>query len=83
MNHKSLLYFVKQKWLYISLAFIIIFYLFNGIQYLKSQSITSDEGSFYDYASRYLRGHPDRIDPINDNSKMPVIVLNTIPRVVE
>ena len=83
MNVKSLLYLVKQKRAYISLVIIIIFYLFNGIQYLASQSITSDEGSFYDYASRYLRGHPDRIDPINDNSKMPVIVLNTIPRVVE
>src|ERR1017187_7928270 len=83
MNGNRLLYFVKQRWAYISLVFIIIFYLFNGIQYMASQSITSDEGSFYDYAQRYLSGNPERIDPINDNSKMPVMVLNTLPRVVQ
>jgi hypothetical protein len=83
MNGNRLLYFVKQRWAYISLVFIIIFYLFNGIQYMASQSITSDEGSFYDYARRYLLGNPERIDPINDNSKMPVMVLNTLPRVIQ
>lgn len=67
----------------ILLTLIIIFYLINGIQYLRSQSITSDENSFYDYAKRYLRGNPERIDARTDNSKMPVSVLNTIPRVFE
>ncbi|TDH17930.1 phospholipid carrier-dependent glycosyltransferase [Segetibacter sp. 3557_3] len=68
---------------YLVLGLIVIVYLFNGIQYLRSQSLTSDEGTFYDYAKRYLRGNPSRIYPRSDNSKMPVVVLNTIPRVIE
>ena len=34
-----------------------------------------------DYAIRYLKGNPDRVRPRTDNSKMPIIALNTIPRV--
>lgn len=64
------------------LGLIIVFYLINGIYYLNQQSITSDEGSFMDYAIRFLKGHPDRTHPITDNSKMPISILNTIPRVV-
>ena len=62
---------------------LILFYLANGIQYLQSQSITSDEHSFFDYAKRYVTGHPERIHPTTDNSKMPVSVLNIVPRAVE
>jgi 4-amino-4-deoxy-L-arabinose transferase-like glycosyltransferase len=65
------------------LSLLLIFYLFNGVQYLQSQSITSDEGSFYDYAKRYLKGQPERVYPRSDNSKTPIIVLNTIPRIIE
>lgn len=64
------------------LFLIIILYLINGIYYLKSQSITSDEGAFYDYAKRFLKGNPDRVDPRSDNSKTPIVILNTIPRIV-
>jgi len=67
----------------IGLFALIVFYLINGICYLRSQSITSDEGSFYTYAVRFLKGRPDRIIPISDNSKMPVSVLNTIPRLAQ
>ena len=65
------------------LLLIVSFYLFNGIAYINSQSITSDEGSFYNYAVRYLKGNPERIAPRSDNSKMPVVALNTIPRIIE
>src|SRR5215213_1558518 len=65
------------------LLLIIVTYLINGIFYLKSQSLTSDETSFYNYAIRYLKGRPERIYPITDNSKMPVSILNTIPRITE
>jgi hypothetical protein len=62
---------------------ILVFYLFNGVRYLQSQSLTSDEGAFYDYAKRYLAGNPERTFPSRDNSKTPVTLLNTIPRVIE
>src|SRR5438309_3189294 len=59
---------------------LIGIYLINGICYLNAQSITSDEAPYFNYAVRYLKGHPDRINASTDDSKMPVIVLNVIPR---
>ncbi len=67
----------------IVLLFICLFYLFNGISYLRSQSITTDESGFYNYAKRLVQGNPARTDPVIDNSKTPVIVLNLIPRIAE
>lgn len=67
----------------IILGLFIIFYLVNGINYLQQQSITSDEGSFMDYAIRYLKGRPERVHPVTDNSKMPITLLNTLPRVID
>jgi hypothetical protein len=65
------------------LFLIIAAYLVNGIFYLNAQSLTSDEAGFYNYAVRYLKGQPERIRPVMDNSKMPVVALNTIPRITE
>lgn len=65
------------------LGLIIGFYVFNGIYYLQTQSLTYDEGPFYYYAVRYLKGQPERINPVSDNSKTPIIALNTLPRIVE
>ena len=65
------------------LALLVCFDLVNGITYLRFQSLTSDEADFYDYAVRFLKGHPERIRPSDDNSKMPIVVLNTLPRVAE
>jgi 4-amino-4-deoxy-L-arabinose transferase-like glycosyltransferase len=75
--------FLRSHFSVIGLFVLIVFYLINGICYLRSQSITSDEGSFYTYAVRFLKGTPDRIIPVSDNSKMPVTVLNTIPRLAQ
>lgn len=55
----------------------------NEILYIQGQSINADEGSFANYAIRFIKGNPDRIDPRTDNSKMPVIALNVLPRVIE
>jgi hypothetical protein len=65
------------------LCLICLFYLVNGICYLRSQSITTDESGFYNYAKKWLKGNPERTDPVIENSKTPVIVLNLIPRVAE
>lgn len=65
----------------IILGIIIFFYLLNGIAYLRIQSQTFDEGSFLFYAARFVKGHPERIYP-GDNSKLPVTVINLIPRAV-
>ncbi|MEQ1797068.1 MAG: glycosyltransferase family 39 protein, partial [Lacibacter sp.] len=75
--------FIHKNAIAIMLILVIAVYLFNGIQYIQAQSITYDEGNFYNYAVRYLKGNPDRINPMTDDSKMPVSVLNTIPRILE
>lgn len=83
MQRFSVAKYIKAHYTSVILALLIIGYLFNGIQYLRSQSITDDEGSFYDYAKRYAKGHPERVNPITDNSKMPVSVLNIMPRAIQ
>ncbi|TMI85301.1 MAG: glycosyltransferase family 39 protein [Bacteroidetes bacterium] len=83
MHHRGPLSYLRSHFPVIGLLLLIVFYFVNGIYYLRSQSVTSDEGSFYTYAVRYLKGAPDRIIPVSDNSKMPVTVLNTIPRLAQ
>lgn len=68
---------------YWMLGLIVLFYFFNGLFYLRVQSVTFDESSFTDYAARLLNGHPERKYPQSDNSKMPVSVLNLLPRAIE
>jgi Dolichyl-phosphate-mannose-protein mannosyltransferase len=75
-------FFLKNK-SRIGLFLICLFYLINGIHYIRTQSITTDESGFYNYAKRLIRGYPERMDPAIDNSKTPVIVLNLIPRIAE
>src|SRR5580704_7803104 len=65
------------------LTLILVLYLLNGIICIGHLSITSDEGSFISYAIRLLKGKPERIYPVSDNSKMPISVLNVIPRGIE
>ena len=73
----------EKKIAVLVLGIIVVFYLFNGIVYLNAQSVNSDEEGFYNYAKRLAKGNPERIDPVVDNSKMPVIILNLIPRATE
>ncbi len=62
---------------------LVLFYMVNGNLYINSQSLTSDESSFYDYAKRLASGQPERVKPETDNSKMPVSVLNIVPRALQ
>lgn len=79
MQHGS----TSKKTVFFWLAAIVLFHIINGVVFLRAQSLTADEPSFYEYAVRFLQGKPDRIYPASDNSKMPVTVLNTLPRVAE
>lgn len=75
--------FCKKHYSVILLGLIIVFYFFNGVSYLRQQSITSDEGAFMGYTIRFLKGQPERISPRGDHSRMPVNTLNLIPRIAE
>jgi Dolichyl-phosphate-mannose-protein mannosyltransferase len=65
------------------LGLICLLYMSNGIYYLRAQSITVDEGAFYNYAKRLIQGNPHRAVPDIDASKTPVIIINLIPRMIE
>ena len=58
-------------------------YLINGLISIPKISVTSDEGSHIDYGLRFIQGDPNRYNAEKDNSKMPINILNTLPRVVE
>lgn len=67
----------------IILLLLTVLYLINGICSINALSITADEGSHLAFGIKMLKGDPARTNPEKDNSKMPVSVLNTIPRAVE
>jgi len=65
------------------LSLLILLYLINGICSINALSITADEGSHLAFGIKMLKGDPARTNPEKDNSKMPVSVLNAIPRAIE
>lgn len=67
----------------IILLLLIILYLVNGICSINTLSVTADEGSHLAFGIKMLKGDPARTNPEKDNSKMPVSILNTIPRAFE
>ncbi|HMK03434.1 MAG TPA: glycosyltransferase family 39 protein [Ferruginibacter sp.] len=67
----------------IILSVFILVYLVNGICSINALSVTADEGSHLAFGIKMLKGDPERTNPEKDNSKMPVSVLNTIPRAAE
>lgn len=68
---------------YTILSLLVLLYLINGICSINALSVTFDEGAHFSYGIRVLKGQPARVNPENDNSKMPVSALNAIPRAVE
>ena len=67
----------------IILSLLVVLYLINGICSINALSVTADEGSHLAFGIKMLKGDPARTNPEKDNSKMPVSVLNAIPRGVE
>ena len=76
-----------QKWLdkYHTLLRTVLFavFLLNGIFYIPRQSITADEGDHYNYAVRFVKGHPEKTRPFDDASAMPLSAINTVPRITQ
>ena len=58
-------------------------FLINGLIYIPTQSITGDEGDHYNYAVRFVKGHPEKTKPFDDASTMPLTAVNTIPRIIQ
>lgn len=67
----------------IILLLLVVLYLVNGICSINALSITADEGSHLAFGIKMLKGDPARNNPEKDNSKMPVSVLNALPRAAE
>jgi len=75
--------FLLNKKHTILLSLLVLLYLVNGICSINALSITADEGSHMAFGIKMLKGDPARTNPEKDNSKMPVTVLNVMPRAVE
>src|SRR5689334_5343728 len=63
--------------------FLFTVYLVNGIVAINFNSVASDETDHLSYGSRLLKGHPEKINPYEDGSTMPISALNALPRAVE
>ncbi len=75
---------MTSKYNHIILLFLLIAcYLANGISSIQRLSITADEGSHLAFGIKMLKGDPARTNPEKDNSKMPISVLNALPRAIE
>lgn len=67
----------------IILSLLVVLYLINGICSINALSVTADEGSHLAFGIKMLKADPARTNPEKDNSKMPVSVLNALPRAAE
>lgn len=62
---------------------IIVFYLTAEISFIQTQSATADEGAHMKYGIRIIKGSSHKYSCTPDDSKMPISVLNVIPRAVQ
>ena len=65
------------------LLLIAFFYLFNGIYSINHLSITWDEGPHFNYGVKIIKGDAEKKNAEVENSKLPITVLNTFPRIVQ
>jgi hypothetical protein len=76
-------YFTKQYWKgqrLLLLAFLL-FHTVASFYYISQQNITYDEPDYIEYAKRWLHGHPERIQSLDD-SKSPIVAISWVPRIV-
>ena len=74
-NPKRLYFFLR----------ILLFavYFINGIIVINLNSVASDETDHLYYGQRMLKGQPQKINPYEDGSTMPISAFNAVPRAVE
>jgi hypothetical protein len=58
-------------------------YFINGIIVIQSNTAVSDELDHISYGIRMLKGQPQKLNPYEDASTMPVAALNALPRGIE
>src|SRR4026209_2928062 len=63
--------------------FLFAVYFINGIIVINSNSVASDETDHLSYGERMLKGRPQKVNPYEDGSTMPISALNALPRAVE
>src|SRR5688572_15937447 len=63
--------------------FLFAVYFINGIIAINFNSAASDETDHMYYGQRMLKGQPQKVNPYEDGSTMPVSALNALPRAAE
>jgi hypothetical protein len=75
--------FKKQFWKgqrLLLLTFLVV-HVMVSFYYISHQNITFDEPDYIEYAKRWLKGKPERIQSLDD-SKSPIVAICWIPRIV-
>jgi Dolichyl-phosphate-mannose-protein mannosyltransferase len=58
-------------------------YFINGIIVINLNSVASDETDHMYYGQRMLKGKPQKVNPYEDGSTMPISAFNALPRAIE
>ena len=62
------------------LTFLVV-HTITSYYYISKQNITFDEPQYIEYAKHWLKGKPERLEPLDDN-KSPIVAICWIPRIV-
>ena len=63
------------------LAFLLVHAVLS-VYYIQFQQITFDEPGYINYSKRWLKGHPERVEEVDD-SKTPLTSVVWLPRIIK
>lgn len=63
------------------LVVVLLLHVIASYYYIGHQDITFDEPQYFEYAKRWLRGNPERVELLDD-SKSPIVAIAWLPRIV-
>ena len=72
----------KRFYFYLRITLFAVYFI-NGIVVINLNSVASDETDHLYYGQRMLKGKPQKINPFEDGSTMPISAFNAVPRAVE
>jgi Dolichyl-phosphate-mannose-protein mannosyltransferase len=72
----------KPFYFYLRIALFAVYFI-NGIVLINRNSVASDETDHLYYGQRMLKGQPQKVNPYEDGSTMPISAMNALPRAVE
>lgn len=72
----------NRPYFYLRILLFAVYFI-NGIIIINLNSVASDETDHLYYGQRLLKGQPQKINPYEDGSTMPISAFNALPRAIE